>query len=325
LPRSWGEGSAAAMTLEPVQTEAPGKIILLGEHAVVYGELAVGFPLARTIRVDVAPGSGHIRLESAPDVDIPLSGRAASPRELVHRGLGRWLQKVDVRITFGFPPMSGLGSSAAIAVALAKARHRLEGRRRIGFAAALKAALATERIAHAKPSGLDPAICLADAPITFRRDGAKMVVRRLRPSRGLYFVVGAVGAHGGTRHVVSRVAELKAESPPLVRAALATLGEASKLGARGLERGETQPLGTAMNLAHGVLAGLGLVSSGVANAIQIARQTGAIGAKMSGAGGNGGAFLALYATRRAAESARDELRLGGVPCWVERLRPAAGA
>lgn len=310
------------MDFAPVHTEAPGKVILLGEHAVVYGALAVGFPLARTIRVSLEPGAGHIRLEADEDVEVPLSGRAASPRELVRRALGKWLPKVDVRIRFGFAPMSGLGSSAALAVALLRGRQQLEGQHRVPFETSLRAAIATEKVAHAKPSGLDPAICLAGAAIRFSRQGKELHTHKLRPARTFHFVVGAVGAHGGTRTVVGRVADLKREHPHLLRSAITTLGEASKLGARCINRGETRSLGTAMNLAHGVLAGLGLVSTGVGSAIQTARHAGALGAKMSGAGGGGGAFLALYANRRAAEAARDELRLGGVPCWVERI-PAA--
>jgi len=307
------------MGFAPVHAEAPGKVILLGEHAVVYGAVAVGFPLGHAIRVNVEPGHGQIRLEADEGVEVPLSGRAASPRELVSRALGKWLPRVDVRIRFGFPPMSGLGSSAALAVALLRARQQLEHAERVPFDTSLKAALAVEKVAHSKPSGLDPAICLAGATIRFQREGSTTNVQRLHPGRTFHFVVGAVGAHGGTRTGVGRVADLKKQSPALVGAALETLSEASKLGARAITRGENQPLGVAMNLAHGVLAGLGLVSTGVASAIQTARQAGALGAKMSGAGGDGGAFLALYPARKAAEAARDELRLGGVPCWVERI------
>ncbi len=309
------------MFSDPVRTEAPGKVILLGEHAVVYGTTAVGFPLARTIRVEVGPGSGHIRLEADDDVTVPLSRRAASPRELVKRALGRWLSRVDVVVRFGFPPMSGLGSSAALAVALMRARFAIEGRPSPGFDEGLALALRTERVAHAKPSGLDPAICLAGRLIQFQRDGRLVTAKPIPITKSFHFVVGAVGAHGGTRTVVRQVADLKRTSPALMEAAMETLGQSATAGIRAMKTGDGERLGVAMNLAHGVLAGLGLVSTGVASAIHTAQQAGALGAKMSGAGGDGGAFVALFTSKRAADSARDELRLGGVPAWVEEVRP----
>lgn len=294
---------------------------MLGEHSVVYGAPALGFPLERSIDVRIGPGSGHINLSSADDVDIPAPGDAASPREIVEHAMGSWMPKKDIAIHFGFPPMSGFGSSAALALALQRGRAALETRQPAAGEEMMRKLLSVERVAHAKPSGVDPAICLADGLIQFRRENGKgkPEVNSLVPAKPLHFLIGTIGAHGGARRTVSRVAEMKKQSPPMVKAAMAALGEAASTGARAVKKGDLDGLGSAMDLAHGVLSGFGLVSADVDRAVQKARLAGALGAKMSGAGGEGGAFLALFASRKAAEAAKAELGLTSILCWTQRV------
>jgi mevalonate kinase len=313
------------MSFDAVTASAPGKVILFGEHAVVYGAPALGFPLHKTIGVEVKPGDGHISLTTSDDVVVPAPKDAASPRELIEHALGPWFAKSDVGVHFGFPPMSGFGSSAALALALHRARSTLEDKHEEDPELALKRILSVERVAHAKPSGVDPAICMADGLVQFQREQGKgkPEVKAVPPGKSLAFLVGTAGAHGGTRRSVNRVAEMKKKSPALVRSAMETLGEASASGAKGIKKGDLEAVGDCMNLAHGILSGLGLVGADVERAIQLARHGGALGAKMSGAGGEGGAFVALFANKKAAEAARAELALASIAAWVERI-PAAG-
>jgi mevalonate kinase len=296
-------------------SQAPGKVILFGEHAVVYGEPAVGMPLSRGARVRITPGTGRVSIVTAPSIRVTPSKRAASPKDLVARALGDAAPMSDVTIELGFPPMAGFGSSAAIAIALLRARQRRWSNRSL-----LEAAIEIERVAHAKPSGVDPAICLWGGPIVYRNTDRGRQIRRLeRPRARAWLVVASAGAHGGTMKTVTRLAELRRSEPRLIRSAMAALGETSRVGARSLETGDLTAAGYAMDLAHGVLSGLGLVSLEVDTAVRLARRSGALGAKMSGAGGAGGALIALAPDRSGAE--RIERKLAGAPmvAWTERL------
>jgi mevalonate kinase len=78
-------------------------------------------------------------------------------------------------------------------------------------------------------------------------------------------------------------------------------------------------LGEAMDLSHGVLSGLALVSPGVDEVVRSSREAGALGAKMSGAGGVGGAFVALAPDQKIAARIRDRLKRAGALVWIERI------
>jgi mevalonate kinase len=177
-----------------------------------------------------------------------------------------------------------------------------------------------ERVAHARPSGVDPAICLWEVPIIFRNTERGRQIHKLpRSKQAVWLVIGTAGAHGGTATTVSRLADVRSESPRLMRAAMATLGETARAGARGLSDHDLRIAAHAMDVAHGVLSGLGIVSDQVDDAVREARNAGALGAKMSGAGGAGGAFVALAANEAEAQRIAKALKKAKIPAWVERL------
>ena len=93
------------MSTQVLTGRAPGKIILFGEHAVVYGEPAIGLPLSRGASVTLKPGTGKIRIRTPPEFAVRASKRAATPRDLVERALGDAARLSDVEIELGFPPM----------------------------------------------------------------------------------------------------------------------------------------------------------------------------------------------------------------------------
>lgn len=116
------------MPASKVRGEAPGKLILFGEHAVVYGAPALGMPLSRPAVAELGPGTGQVSLRLAKGLEAEASPHAAQPTDLVARVLGPRMQQLDVRLTLYFPPMSGFGSSAAIVVAILRALEVMDGK-----------------------------------------------------------------------------------------------------------------------------------------------------------------------------------------------------
>lgn len=307
------------MPASKVRGEAPGKLILFGEHAVVYGAPALGMPLSRPAVAELGPGTGQVSLRLAKGLEAEASPHAAQPTDLVARVLGPRMQQLDVRLTLYFPPMSGFGSSAAIVVAILRALEVLDGKPPAAPRRLLARTMDAEAVAHARPSGVDPAICLWGAPIRFQREGERMKVKALKVASPATLVVGAAGAHGGTRQTVSRLGQLRDTDGGLIKSAMNTLGAASEAGEKGLAKGDLARVGRAMDVAQGVLAGLGLVQEPVHRAVQVVRTAGALGAKMSGAGGAGGAFYALFEDKAGARRAVKALAEAGVPAWLESL------
>lgn len=300
--------------------QAPGKLLLFGEHAVVYGHPALGLSLDRGVEVQLERGEGAVEVHPK----LPISIHAAQPEALAEKALGDASHKLNCKVELGLPPMAGFGSSAALAVALVRAKAALDGRSTPDFRRTLDAAVKIEAVAHGKASGVDPAIVARGGLVYFqKRDKGPPLVRRLRPGMSLSLVVGAAGQHGGTGRVVAHMAALRRRSKPLVEAAMDTLGACARAGSRAIQRAELDELTEALNLAQGVLDGLGLVHEPVREAIARCREAGALAAKMSGAGGEGGAFFGLFAERAAAERAIEGLSKIGLSAWCEEL--SAGA
>ncbi len=300
------------------QGQAPGKVLLFGEHAVLAGEPALGFALSRQVEVNLEPGKGTATIDCPVAVDRARARGGATPQMFVQRVLGASARAYHADIHINFPPMAGFGSSAALAIALLRARSALSGKT-LAAEALWREARRAEGLAHARSSGVDPALCLADGPIQFRRKGRSRVIQRIRVGKPAYLVVGARSSHGGARKTVQRVLDIRRGMPRLARQVLKTLGEATRAGRRALTAGQLESLGQAMNLAHALLDGLGIVSADVDELVRMARQNGAVGAKMSGAGGPGGAFVALAKTRKAAGRIRTRLSAQGAYAWIETI------
>lgn len=300
-----------------VTGHGPGKILLFGEHAVVYGQAALGMPLSRGVTVTLTPGSGRLLVNLGKGVIARASAAAASPESLAAAVLGPDRSLLDVKVHFEIPPMAGFGTSAAYAVALLRA-HDLwrRGRGATPSASLYARALAVEAVAHGRPSGVDPATCLANGLIRFERPGPRPKITPVPVGAPFYWVIGSAGAHGGAKQSISRLSSWRSQEPALVEAAMAALGATSRAGEDALRRGDPQALGAVLDLAHGILSGLGLVGPKVERNINRLRGMGAFGAKMSGAGGKGGAFLALFPNLTAAR--RAAAQVGG---FVEILTP----
>lgn len=284
---------------------APGKIILLGEHAVVYGQPALAATLDRGVRVAVSRLSGDAKgpvlrgtgfgvdAEARPD---PQGEGPEALRQALARLVelcGERVRGLSFVVEGSIPAGSGFGSSAALSVAILRGVHRFFGEP-VSDEQIMDDAFALERVFHGNPSGVDHCVIARGGLVWYRRgdDGDKPEVSALRLPRRLRFAIGLAGAHAGTAHAVSALRDRARRHPALYQHLYDGIGQLATQARRCLEDGHLGALGELMDLNQGYLNALGVSTPAIEALCAIARDRGALGAKLTGAGG-GGAVIAL--------------------------------
>ncbi|PFG31571.1 mevalonate kinase [Paramicrobacterium agarici] len=285
-PERWAEGSAHAKT------------ILLGEHAVVYGRPAIAFPVTSlTLVAHARSTDGGLSLDT-PYHHGAVAGddSLSSPREerlaeaaLRHTldHLGRQHHGVDVTVTGRIPAARGLGSSAAVASAIASAVARLEGVW-LSYEERFELVQFVERIAHGTPSGLDAHATMAEGPIIFERGTARPLPHKGVPP----LVVADTGVAGHTAAAVAGVRARRERDASGVDARLDAIAALVEGALDELRSRDYVGLGERMNACHSILSELGVSSPELDALVSAARNAGALGAKLTG-GGQGGCIIAL--------------------------------
>jgi mevalonate kinase len=260
--------------------KAYGKIILLGEHAVVHGHPALAGAIDRGVSITATPAD-RLRLVMPDwDLDVDGDGDDAIARALRavaaaagHAGGARLDGVADL------PPASGLGSSAAVSVAVARALAPAATVEQV-----IAAAMAGERCFHGNPSGIDVELAARGGLGLYRR-GLGLAPLDAPP---VPVVVAVSGEARSTAAMVARVADALATDRAATAAKLDRLGAAARAGVAG----DLTRLGGLFDEAQEILAGLGLSTPTLDVLIDDARRAGAAGAKLTGAGG-GGAVVAV--------------------------------
>ena len=283
---------------------AAGKVILLGEHAVVYGRRALALPIAGAVTAR-ASLSDDVTTLCIPDwnlsttIDPGANDGLSAAVNLILRELGGDDSRFDIQASSSLPRGMGLGSSAAIAVAITRAISRCMGVD-LDVEAINAIAFKCEKLAHGQPSGVDNTIASFEEPMVFRSAGElEMTVLNLDEAPPL--VIGFSHQSGSTLEQVAGVRQRRESDPARFDALFDQMDEISEAGCRALQMGDYDQLGRLMNVCQGLLNAIGVSTPELETMIDIARQNGAVGTKLTGAGG-GGSIVAL------CPGATDEVR-----------------
>ena len=292
------------MTKEVGVGQAHSKIILIGEHAVVYGYPAISLPLLEVeVTCRVLPAATPWRLFE----DDTLSMAVYASLEYLN------IKDAYIRcqIDSAIPEKRGMGSSAAISIAAIRAvfdYYQAELPHDVLEILVNRA----EMIAHMNPSGLDAKTCLSDQPIRFIKN---VGFEELAMDLSAYLVIADTGVYGHTREAIQVVESKGKEALPFLYA----LGELTQQAEEAIKARNAVMLGEILTKAHGNLKEIGVSSLEADALVETALQHGALGAKMSG-GGLGGCIIALVADYHQAQDLAERLEeKGAVQTWIESL------
>ena len=293
---------------------AYGKIILFGEHAVVYGRPAIALPIPLAVEAAVRKEGDGINV-LIPRWGIEQKVRPSAPgfagiiaTLMSQIGLAR--ENMTIEVFPHIPRAMGLGGSSALAVAILRAADEAYGLQ-LSDGRINELAFECEKTAHGTPSGIDNTVATYGTPLLYQRqqDEAQQQARFANITLGqpLEMVIGVTGKESLTADTVARVRASWQQYPDRYESLFDQIGQLTSSGHIALQEGRLDELGELMNLCHGYLNALQLSTPELEELVHIARRNGAIGAKLTG-GGGGGSMIALcpdatHSVKQAFEAA----------------------
>jgi mevalonate kinase len=310
-----------------VTASAPAKVILFGEHFVVYGEPAIVLAIdkrayakvenrndkrlyLRSVNLNLAGyfENGTFKIEQG---DIKEAKMKFEPIKLAFERISeKYGEKVglNIEINSTVPVAAGLGSSAAVVAAVTAAagaflnvKMSKEDIFRITYEA--------EKIVHGTPSGIDPAISTFGGALLFQMDTG---FKPLDVKMDIPLVIGDTGVERSTRIQVEKVREIKEKYPQVVDPIMLVAREIVLKAIDAIKENDLDTLGDLMNINHALLYGVGVSDESLEWLVNAARKAGALGAKLTGAGG-GGCMIALAKNERLEQILEAIQRAGGRP------------
>jgi hydroxymethylglutaryl-CoA reductase len=270
---------------------AAGKVILFGEHAVVYGRPAIAAALSLRVTVQLLPADGPTRFVGEDDP------RLARALERAAQLTGASPNGFCVQVRSELPRAMGLGSSAALNVALLRALA-VSADRPLSARALGAAAFDLETIFHGTPSGIDNSIAALGGLIVFnRRDGEAPVIRRLSSAHPIPLVIALGQQPRHTRQTVAALRARRAANPASHDRLFDEIAAIVATAAQVIGGDDPSRLGDLMNANHERLRALGVSTAELDAMVDLARRHGAAGAKLTGGGGGGAVVCYCPATQ----------------------------
>jgi len=284
-------------------SSAPGKIILFGEHAVVYGHPALAVPVTQvqataTVRASTGPGTWV----EAPDIGLrselsvlPAHHPLVTALNGVFTTLGISSHSpFTINISSTIPVASGLGSGAAVSVAMIRALSAFLGQS-LSDEEVSALAYDVEKLHHGTPSGIDNTVIAYSQPVFFIKG---QPIATFHVGAPFTLVIGDTGVSAPTKESVGDVRKLWEAEKTRTEKIFREIGKIAIQARERIVNGEWDKLGALMDANHALLQALTVSSADLDRLVDAARRSGALGAKMSG-GGRGGNMIALVEKENA--------------------------
>lgn len=286
---------------------APGKVILFGEHAVVYGRPAIAIPVTQVGAVAtveahddpavwlVAPDLGRAVLLSEAEPDNPL---AMAVRGVLTAVALPAIPPCKITVTSSIPIASGLGSGAAITAAVIRALAHFLGHEELLDNERVSAlTYEVEKIHHGTPSGIDNTVVSYGRPVYFVRQEPQNRIETFAVGQPLRWLIADTGVRSSTKIPVGDVRRLWEAKKRPFEELFDACGRIAIAARRGIEQGDMMELGQLMLENHELLQDMTVSSPELDTLVRAAMKAGALGAKLSGAG-RGGNMIALVTLER---------------------------
>jgi len=312
-----------------ISAHAPGKAILFGEHAVVYNRPAIAVPVHQ-VRVKAAVFANpkgqpdEIWIE-APEIglkawlaNLPETQALAILFARFKEALGvAYLPALRLTIHSTIPVAGGLGSGAAVSVAVARALAGFVGRTLTNEQVSALA-YEVEKKHHGTPSGIDNTVITYGQPIYFQRG---QPFELIHPGAPLTLVIADTGIKSNTALAVGGVRQRWQAQAGRYEALFDRVGHIAAQARQLIESGQIQPLGSLMVENHDLLCEMGVSIPQLDKLVESALQGGAWGAKLCG-GGLGGNMLALVEPDAAPAVALALSQAGAVRTIITQVHPS---
>jgi len=305
-------------------SSAPGKIILFGEHAVVYGRPALAVPVTQVqATATVSENSrGGVWIE-APNINLSSAISQLAPEHplvavinsvFTTLGIAR-PPACTVYLQSTIPVASGLGSGAAVSVAILRALSAYLGRP-LTDAQVNGLAFQAEKLYHGTPSGIDNTVVTYARPVYFVKG---QPIKTFRVGASFTLVIGDTGISAPTKESVGALRSLREADPTRWEKIFSQVGEIVWDARQAIERGDTPALGELMDANHALLQEMTVSCTELDTLTEAARKAGALGAKLSGSG-RGGNMIALVLKEKAPAMAETLLAAGAKRTIITTVR-----